>query len=66
MRNEEDLQEDAIVAGIIDDADKFFAITWERVRSDWLKDEAIDQLINAIQSGFPSEKKEMPETIQNY
>jgi hypothetical protein len=66
MRNEEDLQEEAIVAGIIDDVDKFFAITWERVRTESLKDATTAQLINAIQNGFPCGKKEMPETIQNY
>ena len=38
MRSEGDIEEDAIIAGVIDDVNKLFAVTWERVRSESLKD----------------------------
>ena len=49
MRSEGDIEEDAIIAGVIDDVNKFFAVTWERVRSESFKDKEIGQLIHLIQ-----------------
>lgn len=66
MRTEEDIEEDAIIAGVIDDVNKFFAVTWERVRSESLKDQEIGQLIDLIQHGFPNEKSKIPNVIREY
>ena len=66
LMNEGDVEEEILIAGIIDEVDKFFAVTWERVKLESKVDKEIVLLKRVIKEGFPTLKKQMPQEITNY
>ena len=62
----EDRMEEMLVAGIANDLDKFYAITWDVVNSESRNDPSIGMLVNLITTGFPSSVGEMPPEIVQY
>ena len=58
--------EELIIAGIANDLDRFYAVTWDVVKSTSLKDPQICLLANWVKSGFPSTKGELPSDILEY
>ena len=59
-------EEESIIAGIFSELDKFFAVTWERVRSESKDDKDVTLLIRLINEGFPKTKSEMPKELIAY
>ena len=55
----EDEDESSFVASIGSDSESFFAITWERIRSESGTDATIQALIGLINNGFPATKKDL-------
>ena len=66
MQGEGDAIEEILVAGIGNDLDKFFAITWETVQAESRSDQQMSILAKQIALGFPSEKGHMPTEIAEY
>jgi len=64
--NAGDRTEEMIVAGIGNDLDKFFAITWEVVQAESRRDQQMSILVKQIAAGFPSEKGDMSTEILEY
>ena len=50
----------SLVGGICNEAEAFFAITWERVQSASRDDATIQLLSEMIMNGFPAAKKDIP------
>ena len=51
---QDDIMEDLLVAGIGKDMDRFYAITWDIVKSESEKDSLTRLLSSIVTSGFPS------------
>ena len=66
MKSDADRLEESIVAGIVNEVDKFFAITWERVKNESCRDDQLCALVNVIASGFPDEKKALPDQLKEF
>ena len=66
MQTEEDRMEESIVAGVSNDVEKLFAVTWEKVKAESKCDKTSISLVNRISNGFPNTKKEMSDEIANY
>ena len=66
MQGEGDAIEEILVAGVGNDLDKFFAITWETVQAESRSDQQMNILAKQIALGFPSEKGHMPVEIAEY
>ena len=66
LMHEGDIEEESMIASISDEVDKFFAVTWERVKSESRNDQEMALLTRMINDGFPSSKKEMPPQISNF
>lgn len=66
LMNDSDFEEECLIAGIFSELDKFFAVTWERVRSESKNDKDIALLIRLINKGFPNTKREMPKELVAY
>ena len=64
MMSEGDMSELSFVSAIGSDAQKFFAVTWERVQMESKKDNNICLLSKYITSGFPTSKQDIPKAIQ--
>ena len=58
--------EDLLVAGIGKDMDRFYAITWDLVKSESEKDSLTRLLSSMVKSGFPSTRSEIPPEIAQY
>ena len=56
----------SVMASILDDVDKFVAVTMERVESESQSDAEISLLSTVVNNGFPNSKKEMPPEIAEY
>ena len=65
-QDEEDLTEELIVAGIGMDMDRFFAVTWDVIKSVSEKDPSICLLAKLVMDGFPSKKSDMPQEISEF
>ena len=48
-----DKEEEDITAGVFNDVNKFFAVTFERVKAESLIDAELQELSNIIKHGFP-------------
>jgi hypothetical protein len=66
MQEDEDLMEELIVAGIGNDLDRFYAVTWDVVKEASEKDPAISLLASCVKAGFPSQKNETPPEITEF
>ena len=66
MMSTEDLLESSSIHSIGLEAETFFAITWDRVKSATKNDETSKVLIQQIENGFPKSKSEVPVKIANY
>ena len=66
MMSTEDLLESSSIHSIGLEAEAFFAITWDRVKSATKNDETSKVLIQQIENGFPKSKSEVPVKIANY
>ena len=66
MQEDEDIMEELIVAGIGNDLDRFYAVTWDVVKSMSENDPSIRLLASCVTAGFPSKKSEMPSEIAEY
>ena len=66
MMSRDDLMEESIVSGLHAEAEKFFAVTWERVQEESKRDTAIKCLIQQIAGGFPDSKKDIPTEIRQF
>jgi ribosomal protein L44E len=66
LQGDGDHAEAALVAGIGNDMDKFFAITWEMVQTESRNDQQLTTLAEQIALGFPAEKQHMPADIAEY
>ena len=63
---EDNTQEESLMAGISNELDQFFAVTWERVKTESSKDRDIQLLVQLITDGFPLSKKDMPHSLSGY
>ena len=63
---QDDIMEDLLVAGIGKDMDRFYAITWDIVKSESEKDSLTRLLSSMVTSGFPSTRSETPPEIAQY
>ena len=45
---------------------KFFAVTWDRVKAESINDCELQELTKLIKHGFPATKKEMPTQLEYY
>ena len=61
-----DKEEEDIIAGILSDVNKFFAVTWDRVKAESLADPELRELCNLIKHGFPQTRREMPRGLEHY
>ena len=66
LHSDEDHLEEAIVAEMCSDLDRFFAVTREMIKVESKKDKSMVTLINQINNGFPLAKKEMPVETKSY
>jgi len=66
MQGEEDILEEQLIAGIGTDLDKFYAVTWDMVKSESSKDRQMCVLAQQVSAGFPSEKRDLPLDIAQY
>ena len=66
LRSEDNRLEETILAGITNDVEKFFAVTWSKVRDESIQDKATTLLVKFIQNGFPNTRKEMPDVVERY
>ena len=64
--SEKDKEEEYIVAGVLNDVNKLFAVTWEMVKAESLLDEELHELSKLIKQGFPLSKKAMPQQLESY
>ena len=55
-----DCSEEQIVAGIIDDVDRFFAVTLDVVQGETQSDNALKTILTYVSNGFPTSAQEMP------
>ena len=60
------MYEDNIILEACDPIDNLEAITWDMVKVATMSDPALVELINIIENGFPSNRKELPDNIQEY
>ncbi len=56
MMHDGDVEEETLIAGILDEMDKFFAVTWERVKSESRNDQEI-ALLTSMKGSRPPRKK---------
>ena len=66
MQEDDDLMEELIVAGIGNDLDRFYAVTWDVVKEASEKDPQISLLASCVKAGFPSQKSETPPEISEF
>ena len=66
LQSNDDQLEESMVAAVINDAEKFFAVTWERVKMQSKRDQTTTLLTNAIHNGFPTYKRDMPDATKKY
>jgi len=66
MMSSDDFVEESIVSGLHDEAEQFFAVTWERVQEESKRDVSIKCLIHQISCGFPDSKKDTPTEIHQF
>ena len=62
----EDKLEDSFVTSIADDVDRFFVVTWERVKEETLVDPEMKALQYFIKEGFPALRKDVPSAIVKF
>jgi len=66
LRSVYDGEEAIYIDGIMSEADKLFAITWDTVRAASSKDESMRLLTEKITNGFPMSKKDLPDLLHGY
>ena len=66
MMSSQDFDEELFIAGIGNEVEKFFAVTWERVQAESRCDDSLRLLADQINNGFPVTKQEMPATIRDF
>ncbi len=66
MMSAHDSEEAAYIGGVASEAEKIFAVTWEKVRTASADDQAMCLLADYIRIGFPSSKKDLPESIAGF
>ena len=66
LQGDGDHAETVLVAGIGNDMDKFFAVTWEMIQSESITDQQMVTLAKQITLGFPAEKQHVPAEIVEY
>jgi len=66
MQEPDDIMEELLIAGIGKDMDRFYAITWDTVKSESVNDPLIKLLSSMVTTGFPSMRSEMPPDISQY
>lgn len=59
-----DRKEATYIGGIVSETEKFFAVTWETVQTESLKDETMCLLGDYIRNQFPDSRKDLPEKIR--
>ena len=59
-----DMKEATYIGGVISETEKFFAVTWEKVQMESLKDETMCLLGDYIRNRFPDSRKKLPEKIR--
>ena len=63
MMSVHDSEEAAYIGGVASEAEKIFAVTWEKVRTASAEDESMCLLADNIRTGFPGSKRDLPELI---
>ena len=66
MYPDADDSEKQMVAGIIDDVDRFFAVTIEVVREETMNDTVLRALLGYVANGFPASAHDMPAGASKY
>ena len=66
LMSEEDKAEASFVMGIASEVDTFFAVTWDRVKAESLKDLDIKSLVEYIKRGFPDSRSSVPDTVKPF
>ena len=66
MMSVHDSDEATYVGGIISEAEKLFAVTWEKVQTASMNDETMCLLADKIRNGFPNSKKDLPDIIRGF
>ena len=66
MMGEDDMSEASFVSSISSEAERFFAVTWERVQAESREDNVTSLLIKYINCGFPQSKKDLPKEIRQF
>ena len=64
--NELDKEEKGIIAGVLNDVSKLFAVTWEMIKAESILDEELLELSKTIKQGFPESKRTMPKKLESY
>ena len=59
-----DILEESIVAAVMDDVNKFCAVTLDTVKSETKLDTTLTMLMSQLRSGFPKSQKDMPPEIR--
>ena len=62
----DDILEELHVGSISDEVENFFAVTWERVRAEFIRDNTTILLKKTIAYGFQNTKKELPKELEGY
>ena len=66
MMSEDDCTEELTIAGVRNEIESFFAVTWEPVQAESRRDEMTRRLTRHIKTGFPLTEKELPNEIDGY
>ena len=66
LEPEDASKEEYLMAGISNEYDHFFAITWDKVQTASQDDETLKLLAQMIDEGFPTTKSCMPSTIVDF
>ena len=62
----EDEAEASFIMGIAFESRTFFAVTWDRVKAESLKDLDIKSLVEYIKRGFPDSRSSVPDTVKPF
>ena len=63
MMSPNDHKEQSLIAGVRNEVEQFFAVTWERVQAESRRDDSTRLLVRFINDGFPANKKDVPSQI---
>ena len=66
MMTVHDSDEATYIGGVVSEAEKFFAVTWEKVQAVSANDEHMCLLAEHIRNGFPDLKKDLSDKIRDF